>query len=122
MLVWHQNEIDELYKIAVQYNAKVKDVVAQDAELMKQLEPVNSKLNEYKTDTKKYKQEIATLKKQKSALEKQRKLVSDSMEKDSNELADALKLLRTEIQASAKERFTDIIANITFLFQEKPAL
>jgi chromosome segregation ATPase len=122
MLVWHQNEIDELYKIAVQYNAKVKDVVAQDAELTKQLEPVNSKLNEYKTDTKKYKQEIATLKKQKSALEKQRKLVSDSMEKDSNELADALKLLRTEIQASAKERFTDIIANITFLFQEKPAL
>lgn len=122
MLVWHQNEIDELYKIAVLYNAKVKDVVAQDAELMKQLEPVNSKLNEYKTDTKKYKQEIATLKKQKSALEKQRKLVSDSMEKDSNELADALKLLRTEIQASAKERFTDIIANITFLFQEKPAL
>jgi len=122
MLVWHQNEIDELYKIAVRYNAKVKDVIAQDAELMKQLEPVNNKLNEYKNDTKKYKQEIATLKKQKSALEKQRKLVSDSMEKDSNELADTLKLLRTEIQASAKERFTDIIANITFLFQEKPAL
>jgi uncharacterized coiled-coil DUF342 family protein len=122
MLVWHQNEIDELYKIAVRYNAKVKEVVEKDAELSKQLEPVNSKLDEYKTDTKKYKQEIATLKKQKSALEKQRKQVTDSMEADSNELAGTLKLLRSEIQHSSKERFADIIKNITFLFQEKPAL
>lgn len=122
MLVWHQNEIDELYKIAVSYNAKVKEVIEKDAEISKQLEPVNSKLDEYKTDTKKYKQEIATLKKQKSALEKQRKQVTEGMEKDSDELAGTLKLLRAEIQASSKERFADIINNIKFLYQEKPAL
>ncbi len=122
MLVWHQNEIDELYKIAIRYNAKVKEIVEKDAELSKQLEPVNSKLDEYKTDTKKYKQEIAALKKQKSALEKQRKQVTKDMEDDSDELVSTLKLLRAEIQASSKERFADIINNITFLYQEKPAL
>ena len=44
------------------------------------------------------------------------------MEDDSDELVSTLKLLRAEIQASSKERFADIINNITFLYQEKPAL
>jgi len=122
MLVWHQNEVNELQGIVVKWNARVKEIIQKDAELSRQLEPLSSKLDEYKSNSKMYKTEIAALKKQKSAIEKQRKLLANKMEDDSNELADYLKQIKVEIQNSAEERFIDIIGNINYLYQEKLTL
>jgi uncharacterized coiled-coil DUF342 family protein len=119
MLIWHQNEIDELQNLVKKWNPRVKEIIQKDAELKTKLEPVNSKLDEYKANSKKYKTEIASLKKQRDGIEKERKQLAGQMENDSKELADYLKKISTEIQNSVKERFTDIIGNINYSYQEK---
>jgi len=119
MLIWHQNEINEIQKLVVQWNPRVKEIVRKDAELKTKLQPIVSKLEEYKSDSKKYKTEIASLKKQRDDIEKERKHLADQMENDSKELSDYLKKKSTEIQSSVKERFTDIIGNINYSYQEK---
>jgi hypothetical protein len=119
MLIWHQNEINELQKLIEQWNPRVKNIIRKDAELNEKLKPVTGKLEEYKSEPKKYKSEIALLKKQKDAIEKEKKNLADQMENDSKELADHLKKASTIIQTSVKERFTDIIGNINYTYQEK---
>jgi uncharacterized coiled-coil DUF342 family protein len=119
MLIWHQNEINELQKLVELWNPKVKEIIRKDAELNTKLQPVTNKLEEYKSDSKKYKTEIATLKKQRDEIEKERKHLADQMKNDSKELADYLKKLSTELQSSVKERYTDIIENINYSYQEK---
>jgi uncharacterized coiled-coil DUF342 family protein len=119
MLIWHQNEIDELQNLVKKWNPRVKEIIQKDAELKTKLQPVISKLDEYKANAKKYKTEIASLKKQRDGIEKERKQLAGQMENDSKELADYLKKISTEIQNSVKERFTDIIGNINYSYQEK---
>jgi len=119
MLVWHQNNINEILVVVKKYNARVIEVNAKDAEQIKLLEPVNSKLDEYSLKPKVYKSEISALKKQKSAIEKQRKTLAAQMESDSNDLADYLKQSLSKNQYSSKERFEDIIKNINYLFKEQ---
>ncbi len=119
ILNWHQNKIYETREVVKQYNAKVEDLTAKDAELLKQLEPVNRKLDEYGPKSKAFKTEIAALKKQKSGIEKQRKALADQMENDSSQLAEYLKQQISDCQDSLKERFEDIIMNVDYLFKEQ---
>jgi uncharacterized coiled-coil DUF342 family protein len=119
MLVWQQNEINELQKIVEKWNPRIKDIVQKDAELNAKLQPVLDKLEEYKSNTKQYKTEIASLKKQRDELEKERKQLSTQMENDSKALAAYLKTRSEEIQNSVKQRFADIISNINYSYQEK---
>ena len=118
MLVWHMNKIKETSLVIEKWNVKVKEVVAADKELSRQLDPLKSKLEEYQSDTKKYKGEIASLKKQISGVEKERKNLAGRMEDDSKELANYIKQAKAEIQKTLEQRFTDIIENINYSFQE----
>lgn len=118
MLVWQMNEIRETREVIKKWNVKVKEVMAADNELSRQLDPLKSKLGEYQSDTKKYKGEIAALKKQISGVEKERKNLKGRMEDDSKELASYLKQSRAEIQKTLEERFSDIIENINYSFGE----
>jgi len=118
MLVWQMNEIRETREVIKKWNVKVKEVMAADNELSRQLDPLRSKLGEYQSDTKKYKVEIAALKKQISGVEKERKNLKGRMEDDSKELASYLKQSRAEIQKTLEERFSDIIENINYSFGE----
>jgi predicted nucleic acid-binding Zn-ribbon protein len=118
MLVWQMNEIRETREVIKKWNVKVKEVIAADNELSRQLDPLKSKLGEYQSDTKKYKVEIAALKKQISGVEKERKNLKGRMEDDSKELAGYLKQSRAEIQKTLEERFSDIIENINYSFGE----
>jgi uncharacterized coiled-coil DUF342 family protein len=119
MLVWHQNEINELQELVKKWNPRIKEIVQKDAELNTKLQPIKSKLEEYKSNSKKYKTEIATLKKQRDEIEKERKQLAGQMENDSKELAAYLKTISVDIQNSVKQRFADIIGNINYLYQEK---
>ena len=122
MLVWYQNEIDVLSVIIRDWNPRVTRVIQEDDRLQKQLAPIDSKLEELKANSKLNKAEISTLKKQVSEIEKSRKQLADQMKDDSKELASVLKQLNQSNQESVKQRFTDIIENITYAFQEKLSL
>lgn len=122
MLAWYQNEIDVLSVIIRDWNPRVTKLIQEDSILLKQLAPVEAKLEELKVNTKLNKTEIATLKKQVSEIEKSRKQLADQMKDDSKELASVLKQVNQSNQESLKQRFADIIENITYAFQEKLSL
>ncbi len=122
ILSWYQNEIDVLSVIIRDWNPRVTKVIQDDDRLMKQLAPIEAKLEELKVNTKLNKTEIANLKKQVSEIEKSRKQLADQMKDDSKELASVLKQVSQSNQESLKQRFTDIIENITYAFQEKLSL
>jgi len=122
ILAWYQNEIDALSVIIRDWNPRVTRVIEADGILLKQLVPIEAKLEELKVNTKLNKTEIATLKKQVSEIEKSRKQLADQMKDDSKELASVLKQVNQSNQESLKQRFTDIIENITYSFQEKLSL
>lgn len=119
MFYWHQNEMNDIRRIIEEWNPKISEIVKQDATLLKELEPIEKQLGEYKADPKKYKTEIATLKKQSAAIEKERKQLADQMENDSKELAGYLKETSANIQKALEERFADIIENINYTYREK---
>jgi uncharacterized coiled-coil DUF342 family protein len=119
MLVWHCNEINIIQDLVREWNPKVREIIQKDAELNAKLQPINSKLEEYKSNSKKYKSEISSLKKQREGIEKERKQLASQMENDSNNLADNLKTACLKIQESVKQRFSDIIGNINYSYQEK---
>jgi hypothetical protein len=122
ILSWYQNEIDVLSIIIRDYNPRVTKVIQEDTRLLNQLAPIEAKLEELKVNTKLNKTEIATLKKQVSEIEKSRKQLADQMKDDSKELASVLKQVNQSNQESLKQRFTDIIENISYAFQEKLSL
>ncbi|HSO77165.1 MAG TPA: hypothetical protein VLQ76_01235 [Bacteroidales bacterium] len=122
MLAWYQNEIDVLSVIIRDWNPRVTKLIQEDSILLKQLAPIEAKLEELKANTKLNKTEIATLKKQVSEIEKNRKQLAQQMKDDSKELATVLKQVNQSNQDSLKQRFTDIIENITYAFQEKLSL
>jgi len=119
MLSWYQNKINEVQKIIGNWNEKVLDILEKDDQLEMQLEPLNKRLEECKTEPKKYKSEISSLKKQVSAITKSRKALASQMEDDSRQLIANLKQARTETQDSLKERFADIIQNINYAFEKR---
>jgi septal ring factor EnvC (AmiA/AmiB activator) len=100
----------------------VEKVIAEDSRLRKQLEPVENKLNELKPNAKQNKADITALKKEISRIEKERKKLADQMKDDRKELSSYLKQLSDKNQDSVGERFTDIIENINYSFQEKLSL
>ncbi len=122
MLTWYQNEILNLIGIINNQNPKVRQIIQDDAALKKQLDPLEEKLNQLKTNAKQNKTEISSLKKEISRIEKDRNKLSDKMKDESKELASNLKQISQKNEDSVKERFTDIIENITYSFQEKLSL
>lgn len=119
LLYWYQNSIQDIRQLAVSWNARVEAVIAKDAEIAAQLNPLLTKMEEYKASPKQYKTEISALKKQISGKEKERKQIADQMENDARELSDQLKTDRSVIQKTFEERFTDIMNNISYTFQER---
>jgi DNA repair ATPase RecN len=119
MLSWHQNKINEIQSLVKKYNARVVEVTAKDAPLIKQAELIDGKLDEYGAKPKAFKSEIAELKKQNKIIEKQRKTLANQMEDGSNELADYLKQSLAESQDAIGQRLEDIIQNMTYMFQEQ---
>jgi chromosome segregation ATPase len=122
ILAWYQNEIIVLKGIIKDWNPRVEKVIAEDSRLRKQLEPVENKLNELKPNAKQNKADITALKKEISRIEKERKKLADQMKDDRKELSSYLKQLSDKNQDSVGERFTDIIENINYSFQEKLSL
>lgn len=118
MIVFYQNEIVALKDIIQLWNQDVLEIRKKDSELSKQLEPKNQQLITYQSDPKKNKKEITALKKQCSDLEKERKLLTQQMGKNSKELSKYLDVICKEAQGAAKERYTDIIDNINYIFQD----
>jgi predicted nucleic acid-binding Zn-ribbon protein len=116
---WYQNEIMDLRGVIEKWNVKVKEAVQKDALLKKQLEPLEKQMQEYKQNAKQNKNEISGLKKQISGIEKERTMLADRMEDESKQLATFLKESGETIQNSIKERFTDIIENVNYLYHEK---
>ncbi|MFZ2286028.1 MAG: hypothetical protein WAV93_03495 [Bacteroidales bacterium] len=119
MLAWHQNEIEALNDLIDSWNPRVTQIINQDAQLRSQLEPIEKKLGELSSNQKLNKAEISTLKKQISDLEKSRKKIADQMKDDAKDLASAIKQMSQKNQDALKERFTDIMENITYSFVEK---
>jgi len=119
MLAWHQNEIRALNDLIDDWNPRVTQIIDQDAQLRSQLEPIEKKLGELSSNQKLNKAEISTLKKQVSDLEKSRKKLADQMKDDAKALASAVKQMSQKNQDALKERFTDIMENITYSFVEK---
>jgi chromosome segregation ATPase len=119
MLYWFRNEVSEIQKMIGEWNPKVTEVVRKDEELAKKLQPLVKQQEEYKSDSKKYKTELAALKKQIDAIEKERKALTVNMEEDSRKLSDLLKARCAKLQDITEQRFTDIIANIAYTYQEK---
>lgn len=117
MLTWYQNEIDVLLVLMRDWNPRVTKLIQEDSILLNQLAPIEAKLEELKANTKLNKTEIATLKKQVSEIAKSRKQLAEQMKDDSKELASVLKQVNQSNQESLKQRFTDIIENITYAFQ-----
>jgi chromosome segregation ATPase len=122
MLAWHQNEIRELNTVINDWNPRVTKIIQEDALLKEQLDPVEQKLKELSSNTKLNKAEISSLKKKASEIEKSRKQLADQMKDDAKVLASYLKQMSQKNQDSVDERFTDIIENITYSFQEKLSL
>ncbi|MGB8358280.1 MAG: hypothetical protein WCD55_06650 [Bacteroidales bacterium] len=122
MLAWHQNEISELNTLINDWNPRVTETIKEDARLKSQVDPLEQKIKDLSSNTKKNKPEISSLKKQVSEIEKSRKKLADKMKDDSKTLASDLKQMSQKNQDAVKERFTDIIENITYSFQEKLSL
>jgi len=122
MLAWHQNEIRELNIVIDDWNPRVTETIKEDARLKSQLDPLEKKIQELSANSKQNKSEISNLKKQVSEIEKSRKKVADKMKDDAKVLASYLKQMSQKNQDAVKERFTDIIENITYSFQEKLSL
>lgn len=122
MLAWYQNEIMDLNAVIKNWNPKIDKTIQDDGKLKKQLEPLESKLNELKQNSKQNKTEISALKKEISKIEKERKKLSDQMKDDSRDLSSAINQTSEKSQNSIKERFTDIIDNVTYSFREKISL
>jgi predicted nucleic acid-binding Zn-ribbon protein len=119
LLAWHQNEIRVLNDVINDWNPRVTKIISEDAQLKSQLEPIEKRLQDLSSNQKQNKAEISALKKQISDLEKSRKKVADQMKDDAKELASYIKQMSQKNQDSLKERFTDIIENITYSFGEK---
>lgn len=120
--VWHLNEITVLKETISDWNPKVEKVLVEDSRLIKQLDPLIARLEELKTNSKQNKSEIAALKKEISRIEKERKKLSDQMKGDRKELSSFLRQLNEKNLKSISDRFTDIIENITYSFEEKLSL
>jgi chromosome segregation ATPase len=122
MLAWHQNEIRELNTVIDDWNPRVTETIKEDARLKSQLDPLEKKIQELSSNSKQNKSEISTLRKQVSEIEKSRKKLADKMKDDAKVLASYLKQMSQKSQDAVEERFTDIIENITYSFQEKLSL
>ena len=122
MLAWHQNEIRELNTVINDWNPRVTETIKEDERLKSQLDPLEKKIQELSSNSKQNKSEISNLKKQVSELEKSRKKLADNMKDDAKGLAAYLKQMSQKNQDAVVERFTDIIENITYSFQEKLSL
>lgn len=118
MLAWHQNEIKALTVVINEWNPRVIEKISMDEQLRSQLEPIESRLQELSSNQKQNKAEISTLKKQVSEIEKSRKKLADQMKGDAKDLASFIKQMSQKNQDSLKERYTDIIENITYSFGE----
>ena len=119
MLAWHQNEIRALNDLIDVWNPRVTKIISEDTQLKSQMEPIENRLQELSSNQKQNKTEISTLKKQISDLEKSRKKLADQMKDDAKDLASAIKQMSQKNQDALKERFTDIMENITYSFGEK---
>jgi chromosome segregation ATPase len=122
MLAWHQNEIRELNTVVNDWNPRVTETIKEDARLKSQIDPPERKIQELNSNSKQNKSEISTLKKQVSEIEKSRKKVEDKMKDDAKILAAYVKQMSQKNQDAVEARFTDIIENITYSFQEKLSL
>ncbi len=119
MLAWYQNEILELAVVINDWNPRVTKLISEDEQLKSQMEPLEQKIQELSANSKQNKTEISTLKKQVSEIEKSRKKLADQMKDDAKNLASYIKQVSQRNQESVKERFADIIENITYSFGEK---
>jgi len=117
-LWWYKNTIASLRDAVRPWNDKIVQLVKEDSRLAQELSPIYSQMEEYKVDSKRYKVEISALKKQISAKEKERKQLASQMEEDARSLSGYLKLMRSEIETNLDERFTDIVTNITYGYQQ----
>ena len=118
MLFCYQNEIISLRDVILLWNIKVKAINKKDSELSKQLEPLKKELINYQLNPKVNKKAISALKKQCTGIDKERKLLIRQMETDSKELSGSLTQICKEFQSSVKERFSDIIENIKYSYQD----
>lgn len=117
MLFCYQNEIISLRDIIALWNGKAVAIIERDSELSKQLEPLNKELINFQLNKKKNKKEISALKKQCTNIDKERKQLSQQMVNDSKELSKYLNQICKEVQSSVEERFSDIIENINYSYQ-----
>jgi len=122
MLAWHQNEIKELNTVINDWNPRVTKIIEEDKSLKNQLDPIEKKIQELSSNAKQNKAEISALKKQVSEIEKSRKKLADNMKDDAKILAAYIKQMSQKNQDAVEQRFTDIIENITYSFQEKLSL
>jgi chromosome segregation ATPase len=118
MLFFYQNEIISIREIIGSWNEKVIAVNQKDRDLINKLEPLKKEVVNLQSDPKKNKKNISALKDQISDIEKERKQLVEQMGNDSMELAKYLVQTGKEVQGSVKERITDIIENIKYLYQD----
>lgn len=119
---WHQNALNRIWELVGIWNPRVTDLVQKDASLAGELEPLLKQSESLKSDPKKNKNEISLVKKKISDLEKKRKDLAGQMEDDSRALASALEDAGGKLQEALEERFSDITANMSFAFKEKPKI
>ncbi len=119
ILFFYQNEIVSLKDIIAHWNGKAAAIIQKDSELRKQLEPLKKEMENYQNDRKKNKAKISELKKQCTKLDKERKRLANLMVDDSKELSKYLKQICIEVQSSVKVRFSDIIENINYSYQDQ---
>ena len=117
MLFFYQNEIIDVSELIKKWNTTVELCRKKDSELRKNLESIRQEIEAKKENSKANKNTISQLKKQESKLEKELKLLSKQIIDDSKKLSKFLNQRKLEVSTSQKERFQDIIENVTYLAQ-----
>lgn len=119
----YRNEIRSLKDTVILWTEKARVVIQRDAALKKQLEPLNTQLAQYlsqsKENQKLNKTDIAALKKQCDNLLNERKDLFRKMEKDRDILTSNMTRLRDELISVLTERYLDAIENVEFSYQDK---
>jgi len=122
IMVWYQNWIKETDSLIADWNLHITNIIMEDKLLKSQLEPIESRIDQLRLNSRQNRKELSALKKQVLEIEKSRKSLVKKMEGDKKDLAAHLKETGKIYQMSLKQRFNDIIENIGYAFNERLAL
>lgn len=81
-MVWYQNWIKETDSLIAVWNPHITNIIMEDKLLKSQLEPIESRIDQLRLNSRQNRKELSALKKQVLEIEKSRKSLVKKMEGD----------------------------------------